>query len=84
KFYTPMIEPLTKFKLRGFLWYQGETNCFLDEKISYAYKMKALITSWRSVWGGKETMPLQETFWGATFGMLTDKFGVHWMINCEK
>ncbi len=30
KFYTPMIEPLTKFKVRGFLWYQGETNCFLD------------------------------------------------------
>ncbi|MEJ5995022.1 sialate O-acetylesterase [Pedobacter sp. Du54] len=57
KFYTPMIEPLTKFKLRGFLWYQGETNCFLDEKISYAYKMKVLINLWRSAWGGNETMP---------------------------
>ncbi len=57
KFYTPMIEPLTKFKLRGFLWYQGETNCFLDEKVSYAYKMKALIDLWRSAWGGNETMP---------------------------
>ncbi len=57
KFYTPMIEPLTKFKLRGFLWYQGETNCFLDEKISYAYKMKALINLWRSAWGGNESMP---------------------------
>jgi PhnB protein len=30
------------------------------------------------------TMPLQETFWAARFGMLTDKFGVPWMINCEK
>ena len=29
-------------------------------------------------------MPLQEQFWGATFGMLTDKFGIHWMFNCEK
>ncbi len=57
KFYSPMIEPLTKFKLRGFLWYQGETNCFLDEKISYAYKMKSLINLWRSAWGGNETMP---------------------------
>jgi len=28
-------------------------------------------------------MPLKKQFWGATFGMLTDKFGVHWMINCE-
>ncbi len=34
--------------------------------------------------GGKETMPLQVTFWGAKFGMLTDKFGVHWMINFEQ
>ena len=27
--------------------------------------------------GGKITMPLQEQFWGAKFGMLTDKFGFH-------
>jgi PhnB protein len=32
---------------------------------------------------GTVTMPLQKTFWGATFGMLTDKFGVAWMINCD-
>ncbi|RZL28022.1 MAG: sialate O-acetylesterase, partial [Pedobacter sp.] len=56
KFYTPMIEPLTKFSLRGFLWYQGETNCFLGETISYAYKMKALINSWRKAWKD-EKMP---------------------------
>src|SRR5262245_34302106 len=29
-------------------------------------------------------MPLQETFWAARFGMLTDQFGVPWMVNCEK
>jgi sialate O-acetylesterase len=50
KFYPTMIEPLTLFKIRGFLWYQGETNCFLNEKISYAYKMKVLINSWRKAW----------------------------------
>jgi sialate O-acetylesterase len=50
KFYTPMIEPLSLFKIRGFLWYQGETNCFLNEDISYAYKMKILINSWRDAW----------------------------------
>jgi PhnB protein len=33
--------------------------------------------------GGKVTMPLQDTFWGARFGMLIDKFGVSWMLNCE-
>ncbi len=33
--------------------------------------------------GGKVTMPLNETFWGAYFGMLTDKFGINWMVNVE-
>jgi PhnB protein len=33
--------------------------------------------------GGKITMPLQDTFWGARFGMLTDKFGINWMFNSE-
>ena len=31
--------------------------------------------------GAKVTMPLQDTFWGAKFGMLTDKFGINWMFN---
>ena len=31
--------------------------------------------------GSTITMPLQETFWGAKFGMLTDKFGFHWLFN---
>ena len=29
----------------------------------------------------KITMPLQDTFWGAKVGMLTDKFGINWMFN---
>ncbi len=33
--------------------------------------------------GGKVTMAPQDTFWGARFGMLIDKFGVSWMFNCE-
>ena len=34
--------------------------------------------------GGTVQMPIGETFWSARFGMLTDRFGVPWMINCEK
>lgn len=34
--------------------------------------------------GGTINMPLQDTFWGARFGMLTDKFGVNWMLNYDK
>ena len=33
---------------------------------------------------GRITMPLQDTFWGARFGMLTDQFGINWMVNFEK
>lgn len=33
--------------------------------------------------GGKVTMPLADTFWGAKFGMLTDAYGIQWMFNCE-
>ncbi len=31
--------------------------------------------------GGKVSMPLMKTFWTSSFGMLTDKFGVPWMVN---
>ena len=34
--------------------------------------------------GGNVTMPLQDTFWGAKFGMCTDKFGINWMFNHDK
>ena len=33
--------------------------------------------------GGNVEMPLTDMFWGAKFGMLTDKFGIDWMINCQ-
>ena len=31
--------------------------------------------------GGNVTMPLMKTFWTSSFGMLTDQFGVPWMVN---
>ena len=34
--------------------------------------------------GGTITMPLEDTFWGAKFGMCTDKFGIGWMFNYDK
>lgn len=33
--------------------------------------------------GGTVTMPLDKTFWAEAFGMLTDKFGINWMVNCD-
>ena len=32
---------------------------------------------------GRVVMPLEKTFWAARFGMLVDRFGIPWLINCE-
>ncbi len=51
-------------------------NCDTEEEIKRFFsKLSA---------GGKVTQPLEAAFWGATFGMLTDKFGMNWMLNYEK
>ncbi len=34
--------------------------------------------------GGSVQMPIEKTFFAERFGMVTDRFGVPWMINCEK
>ncbi len=49
-----------------------------DDEADMAARFDALAS------GGKVTMPLQDTIWGAKFGMLTDAFGINWMFNCEK
>ena len=45
-----------------------------DEKTLSGYYKKLLA-------GGSVIMPLEKAPWGDTFGMLTDKFGVKWMVN---
>jgi PhnB protein len=32
---------------------------------------------------GRVVMPLEKTLWAALFGMLVDRFGIPWLINCE-
>ncbi len=49
-----------------------------DDAADMAKKFDALAA------GGKVGMPLQDTFWGAKFGFLTDAFGIQWMFNCEQ
>lgn len=34
--------------------------------------------------GANVTMPMDKTFWGAYFGMLTDQFGIGWMVNYDE
>ena len=48
--YNAMIAPITKFPIRGCIWYQGESNANAGEGIEYFHKMRALIQGWRSAW----------------------------------
>ncbi|MCW3127075.1 MAG: glyoxalase [Bacteroidetes bacterium] len=48
-------------------------DCTSEEEIKgYYEKLSA---------GGEATHPLEESFWGALFGDLTDKYGNHWILN---
>lgn len=50
--FLSMVAPAAPYALRGFLWYQGETNCMAaDCGPAYTAKLRALIASWRAAWG---------------------------------
>jgi PhnB protein len=34
--------------------------------------------------GGTQVMPMSKTFWGSYFGMLTDRYGIQWMISFDE
>ena len=50
-------------------------NCSSEEEIKTCYKNLSK--------DGEATHPLENTFWGALFGDLTDKFGNHWLLHYQ-
>ena len=48
-------------------------NCSHEEEVDTYFS--------RLSTGGHVITPLHQTFWGATYGELTDKFGMIWMLN---
>ncbi len=48
--FNGMIAPLTPFSIRGFIWYQGETNASRAESELYKTLFPALIEGWRARW----------------------------------
>lgn len=48
--YQSMIDPFVPFAVRGWLWYQGESNLMVGDIRGYAAKMRALIAGWRRAW----------------------------------
>jgi PhnB protein len=61
----------------------GETQSFSGFSLSIAVGTEAEAERiFRALSeGGNVTMPLTKTFWSPKFGMLTDKFGVGWMVS---
>jgi PhnB protein len=51
-------------------------NCSSEKEIRTYYKKLSS--------GGNADHPLEDTFWGAIFGDLTDKYGNHWLLNYTK
>jgi PhnB protein len=51
-------------------------NCTSEDEINHLYKQLSE--------GGKIDQELSDQFWGALFAMVTDRFGVRWMLSLER
>lgn len=51
-------------------------NCSSEEEIHHLFDTLSE--------GGKIIEPVKQQFWGALFGVFTDKFGIRWMLNFDK
>lgn len=62
--------------------FQTGTNSFLNILCDTAEELDRLYAALAE--GGTPTMPPHDAFWGDRFGMMTDRFGVQWMLVCER
>lgn len=61
--------------------YDGVKGCSIAlnvDSIAEAQRVFAALSE-----QGQVIMPLDKTFWAVSFGMLVDRFGVPWLVNCE-
>ena len=63
-------------------YYQKPAGLFVSVSIEAIEESERIFAELSE--GGQISMPLQEMFWAHRFGMVTDRFGTPWMINCEK
>jgi PhnB protein len=61
--------------------YEAITGCWLSLDYPTAVAAKKVFAALSK--GGKITMPIDKTLWAAAFGMVTDRFGVPWMVSCN-
>ncbi|APC14659.1 hypothetical protein BLL42_02525 [Pseudomonas frederiksbergensis] len=61
--------------------YHGISGCSVSLNVTSITEAERIFTALADQ--GTIQMPLEATFWAARFGMLVDRFGVPWMVNCE-
>lgn len=66
--------------MRGFQVHSGN-NVSLTLDVSDPKEQERIFNTLAD--GGTISMPLAKTFWGAMFGMLTDRYGIQWLVNCN-
>jgi sialate O-acetylesterase len=53
--YENMFKPWTKFKIKGLVWYQGESNLYKDgDRLGYALKLQMLVRDLRQLWNDSQ------------------------------
>ncbi len=62
--------------------FEGIKGCAVNLDVSSVAEAERLFHALSE--GGNVHMPLEKTFFAAAFGMLRDRFGVPWMVHCEK
>ena len=50
KMFTGMLLPIIPYTIKGFLWYQGESNLMIHDTATFAAKTKLMIDTWRGRW----------------------------------
>lgn len=62
--------------------YEGVQGCSVSLNIAKPADAERIFSALSE--NGKVQMPMAETFWAERFGILVDRFGVPWMVNCER
>ena len=62
--------------------YRGAMGMFVNVSVETPAEADRIFAALAE--GGETSMPIAETFWAHRFGMCADRFGIQWMVNCEK
>ncbi len=73
--FNAMIAPLTRYAIKGVIWYQGETDSGAQWAPNYERMFSALISDWRRQWGQGDFpfLFVQLSSYNGSFGQVRDQ-----------